>query len=163
MDGLYQFAPEVGMNICYAKEGTQSLQDVAGVAGRIMKVGNRIRALGSVEYGASKHIATIILAAMSQDNQLRAAMNIKYRPEIIEGIERTGGFAISSFDRSAEPKDKSTMEWGTIEAIRSLGRVPDLIYDRGGIGKEPMIRILGKGPSDVVSKLRRIIGAADGL
>jgi hydroxymethylpyrimidine/phosphomethylpyrimidine kinase len=35
--------------------------------------------------------------------------------------------------------------------------VPDIIYDKGGMGKEPMIRILGKDPEDVMWKLKRII------
>jgi len=32
--------------------------------------------------------------------------------------------------------------------------MPDIIYDTGGKGKEPMIRILGKNPKDVVNKAR---------
>ena len=48
------------------------------------------------------------------------------------------------------------MEWGTIHAIRQLGYVPDLIYDAGSIGKEPMIRILGKNPERVVKKINKI-------
>ena len=34
--------------------------------------------------------------------------------------------------------------------------MPDVIYDRGGVGKEPMIRLLGNSPEDVLSKLVRI-------
>ncbi|GAF93509.1 unnamed protein product, partial [marine sediment metagenome] len=30
---------------------------------------------------------------------------------------------------------------------------PDVIYDDGGKGKEPMIRLLGKTPKDVVNKV----------
>jgi hydroxymethylpyrimidine/phosphomethylpyrimidine kinase len=158
MNRLPRFAPEVGMNICYAKSDATSLADVAGVTGRIVKVGREIRSLGAVEYWASKHMARVVLAAMSYDNDTRAAVNIKYRPEVIEKIEKTGGFIVSSFDRSEEPEKSSTMEWGTKEAIKRIGSMPDLIYDWGGVGKEPMIRILGKDPSDVVSKLKRIIG-----
>jgi hydroxymethylpyrimidine/phosphomethylpyrimidine kinase len=49
------------------------------------------------------------------------------------------------------------MEWGTEAAIIEIGKVPDIIYDEGGMGKEPMIRILGKNPNDVVVKLRQIV------
>jgi hydroxymethylpyrimidine/phosphomethylpyrimidine kinase len=34
--------------------------------------------------------------------------------------------------------------------------VPDLIFDRGAAGKEPMIRLIGKGPADVVEKALKI-------
>jgi hydroxymethylpyrimidine/phosphomethylpyrimidine kinase len=46
------------------------------------------------------------------------------------------------------------MEWGTSYALQRV--IPDVIWDRGGIGKEPMIRILGKNPAEVVEKLKRL-------
>jgi hydroxymethylpyrimidine/phosphomethylpyrimidine kinase len=64
---------------------------------------------------------------------------------------------ISSFNRESEPKETSSMEWGTEFAIKEFGKVPDIIYDEGGTGKEPMIRILGKDPGDVLGKLRKIV------
>ncbi|RMF91610.1 MAG: bifunctional hydroxymethylpyrimidine kinase/phosphomethylpyrimidine kinase [Methanobacteriota archaeon] len=163
MKGLHRLMPEVGMNICHARKGAVSLEDVAAVTGRIIRVGEMVRAVGGVEYGASRHMARVVLAAMGFDGRVRAAANIKYRPETVEALESAGGFAISSFDRGDEPKQvESTMEWGTKEAVRRLGRVPDLIFDRGGAGKEPMIRVLGRDPDEVVSKLRRILGVVCG-
>jgi hydroxymethylpyrimidine/phosphomethylpyrimidine kinase len=34
--------------------------------------------------------------------------------------------------------------------------VPDIIYDRGGAGKDPMVRILGKDPEEVIAKVLAI-------
>jgi hydroxymethylpyrimidine/phosphomethylpyrimidine kinase len=66
-----------------------------------------------------------------------------------------------SFDRSDEPRSAarktSTMSWGTRQALRSAARVPDLIADAGGPGKEPMVRVLGRNPTDVVSKAGRFL------
>jgi predicted fused transcriptional regulator/phosphomethylpyrimidine kinase len=31
--------------------------------------------------------------------------------------------------------------------------VPDFIYDEGDVGKEPMIRVLGRDPIEVVQKV----------
>jgi predicted fused transcriptional regulator/phosphomethylpyrimidine kinase len=42
----------------------------------------------------------------------------------------------------------------------ALGAVPDIIYDQGGHGKEPMIRIMGNTPREVLSKLRTLIDEA---
>jgi predicted fused transcriptional regulator/phosphomethylpyrimidine kinase len=42
----------------------------------------------------------------------------------------------------------------------ALGAVPDIIYDLGGHSKEPMIRVLGNNPHDVLSKLRTLIEEA---
>ena len=33
---------------------------------------------------------------------------------------------------------------------------PDLIYDRGDWGKEPMIRVLGRDPEEVVNKVLKL-------
>ena len=48
------------------------------------------------------------------------------------------------------------MDWGTNAAITEAGHVPDAIWDEGGHGKEPMIRILGNNPEDVLRKISRI-------
>jgi hydroxymethylpyrimidine/phosphomethylpyrimidine kinase len=48
------------------------------------------------------------------------------------------------------------MTWGVHEAIKDFGSVPDIIFDKGGVGKEPMIRVLGTSPEDVLSKLKRM-------
>ena len=156
---FYKVAPEVGSNIVYAKEGAKTPEDVAAVEGRIIKVKNRVVAVGDIAFGGSKHVATIVLAAMHHDKEFRSAMNIKYKKSTLDVCEKLG-FGISSFSRDDEPQEKSTMEWGTLHAIEKHGSVPDLIYDKGSVGKEPMIRILGKKPGEVFEKLRRILDEA---
>ncbi|UCG68800.1 MAG: bifunctional hydroxymethylpyrimidine kinase/phosphomethylpyrimidine kinase, partial [Thermoplasmata archaeon] len=124
--------------------------------GRLVRVGERIGHLGGFKFGASKHIARIILTAMKFDSENRSAMNMKYFPEILE-LCSSLGFTIGTFNREEEPLQTTTMEWGTEYAINKLGKVPDIIYDTGSIGKEPMIRILGKNPKDFLEKLKKII------
>lgn len=158
-----KFIPEVGLNVCYAKKGAKSAKDVAGLSGRIIRVGSYARSLGPVVYGGSKHVAGIVLSAMKHDPTIRSALNIRYRPEFIAALESLEAFNISSFSRDDEPGTTSTMEWGTEEAIRKSGRVPDIIFDKGGAGKEPMIRILGRDPLEVLAKLRVLVGALHGV
>jgi len=50
-----------------------------------------------------------------------------------------------------------SLPWGVEEAIRELHEVPDVIYDEGEVGKEPMIRILGRNTSEVVNKALKAI------
>jgi len=40
--------------------------------------------------------------------------------------------------------------------VLKMGEVPDVIYDRGEVGKEPMVRIIGKNPGEVVRKVLKI-------
>jgi hydroxymethylpyrimidine/phosphomethylpyrimidine kinase len=150
------YIPEVGINIGFAAPHATSTADICALSGRIVRVGEGVGYLGSVKFGTSKHIARIILAAMKKDKEIRSAMNIKYRPEIIEKCEQLK-FTIGNFNRESEPAEISSMEWGTTTVIENLGYVPDIIFDTGGIGKEPMIRILGETPTKVLNKLKRLI------
>jgi len=65
------------------------------------------------------------------------------------------GFTQASFSREDEPQGVSTMEWGVSDAIRREGKVPDIIYDKGGVGKEAMIRLLGRDAFEVAGKHQR--------
>jgi len=43
------------------------------------------------------------------------------------------------------------MDWGVARCCRE--GVPDVIFDRGAVGKEPMIRILGEDPETVAKRI----------
>jgi hydroxymethylpyrimidine/phosphomethylpyrimidine kinase len=148
--------PEVGTNMGFALPNASSLDDICALEGRLVRVGESLGHLGGLKFGASKHIARIILTAMKFDSETRSAMNIKYHKVIIDACSSLG-FEIGTFNRKEEPETTTTMEWGTETAIKKMGKVPDIIYDEGGWGKEAMIRIMGKDPQDVVGKLKKIV------
>jgi hydroxymethylpyrimidine/phosphomethylpyrimidine kinase len=145
--------PEVGINIGYALPNAKKIEDICAIKGRIVKSIDKPIICGNLTFGASKHISSIILAANTFNSDIRCAMNIKYSKAVIT-IAKKKNFKIGSFDREKEPLNKiSTMEWGTKQTIINLNDIPDIIYDKGGKNKEPMIRILGKNPKDVVDKM----------
>jgi predicted fused transcriptional regulator/phosphomethylpyrimidine kinase len=158
-EDLSPLIPEVMSNLGYAVPNPEGPQDVAAFPGRILKTPSGTLIPASPAFGASKHIASIILTAMRFFPHLRAAMNIKY----VEGIEELAPklhLRVASFDRSQEPPEGragegGTLAWGVasvMEELKSWQLPPDLIYDRGEVGKEPMIRILGENPMQVVEK-----------
>jgi hydroxymethylpyrimidine/phosphomethylpyrimidine kinase len=53
-------------------------------------------------------------------------------------------------------REGSSLEWGVGEVLRKMKRVPDFIYDEGDVGKEPMVRVLGRNPIEVVQKIFKI-------
>jgi len=151
------FVPEVGINFGYAKKNAQKIQEICAVDGRIYKTKNKVKLCGNIDFGISLHIASIILAAMSVDKNIRSAVNIRYSKELVEMCNKAD-LSIGTFNRKHEPDDIiSTMEWGTKHVISKLGFIPDIIFDTGGIGKEPMIRILGNNPEEVLYKLKKLI------
>lgn len=152
--------PEVGTNIVYALPGARTRDDVAAVDGRIVRSRGRSHPVGPVTFGASDHVARIVLTAMKFDPGIRSAANIRYSPRILSILEDLF-LEICSFDRSTEPPGTQTMDWGV--AFCCKGGVPDIIYDKGAIGKEPMVRILGEKPADVVTTLLKISNRRAGL
>ncbi len=150
--------PEVGCNIAMGIPKASSISDVAAVSGRIVRLKGSPHAVGCIAFGASSHIARIVLTAMHADSSIKAAMNIRYSEEALAACKELG-LRVASFSRKDEPSGVSTMEWGVAEAIRRSGSVPDVIYDTGDIGKEAMIRLLGKNAVEVVRRALEIAGA----
>lgn len=140
--------PEVGCNIGMAIPGAITSEDIAAVEGRIVRYREKANPVGCVDFGASRHVAGVVLAALREKPDIKAAINVKYSEELL-GACKEMGLGISSFDRTEEPEGVSTMDWGTSEAIKKYGGVPEVIYDKGGTGKEPMIRLLGVDASEV--------------
>ena len=153
---LMRLTPEVQSNLGYALPRATTRDEVAGFPGRIVRLAGGLAPFGPPAFGASRHIAGVVLAAMRHHPRLRSAMNILYSEALLKRAGEKGLYA-AGFDRAMEPKDikereGSTLEWGTGEAIRRASEIPDLIYDRGEVGKEPMIRILGTDPENVLRK-----------
>ncbi len=155
--------PEVQSNLVYALPAlyAKGLEDVAGVPGRIVRVGNRVRPMGEPAFGASRHVANYVLTAMKFNPSIRAAMNIRFDRRVLKAAEELG-LRIGFFDRREEPpevklKEGASIPWGVETVVKRLGFVPDLIYHEGDWGKEPMAVILGESPIEVV---RRVIEIA---
>jgi hydroxymethylpyrimidine/phosphomethylpyrimidine kinase len=148
--------PEVGTNMGYAVLGALESDEVAAFEGRIVRCGTRAKRVGCARFGASKHVARIVLAASSRDPEARCALNIKYSEDNL-ALCRRAKLSVAGFDRAREPRGVSSMTWGVLDAIDRRGSVPDVIFDKGGMGKEPMIRLLGRSPPDVMLKLKRIV------
>jgi hydroxymethylpyrimidine/phosphomethylpyrimidine kinase len=55
-------------------------------------------------------------------------------------------------------KEGSSLEWGVGEVLKRMKPIPDFIYDEGDVGKEPMIRVLGRNPLGVVNKILKAVG-----
>lgn len=146
--GFAKLIPEVGCNIGMAISGARTYEDIAAVEGRIVKYRGKANPVGCVNFGASRHVARVVFAALREKPDIKAAINVKYSEEILEACKEMG-LSISFFDREKEPEDVSTMDWGTSEAIKEYGGVPDVIYDKGGTGKEPMVRLLGTEASEI--------------
>lgn len=149
--------PEVSSNLGYALPWAKGFDDVAAFPGRIVRYGETIATLGDPEFGASRHIARIILTVMRTAPDYRSAMNVRFSKEHVARLRKLG-YHVASFDRRREPmavkeREGSSLEWGVRAVLKREKTVPDFIYDLGDVGKEPMIRVLGKTPFEVATKI----------
>ncbi|MCW3993624.1 MAG: bifunctional hydroxymethylpyrimidine kinase/phosphomethylpyrimidine kinase [Candidatus Bathyarchaeota archaeon] len=157
--------PEVGMNIAMAIRYAEGVDDVAAIEGRIVKTSEGARAVGNPRFGCSSHLARYILEIIKYDESKRAAINLKFSDNILETLKELG-VTMSFYDRRKEPEeirkvDGMTVPWGVRQAVNRIGKVPDVIYHGGDVGKEPMIVILGQQAYDLAkqtAQLAREIG-----
>lgn len=159
---VINLVPEVQMNVAYAlpKPFIIGLNDVAAIPGRIVRLGNRIKAVEAPKFGASKHLARALMKIMEFNPGMRSIANIRYGDDVLEAIKELG-YTYSYYDRREEPPEVKSVEgasipWGVEQAIKRVGYVPDVIYHTGDYGKEAMIAVIGRNPLDVVNKVLRI-------
>ena len=155
-EGIEPLIPEVMTNLGYATPYPEGPQDVAAFPGRLLDTPQGLLIPAPPAFGASRHISAVILTTMITHPEIRSAMNVKF----FEGIYDLAillHLRVASFDRSAEPpevkaQEGGTLAWGVASVLKPGQPAPDLIYDRGEFGKEPMIRILGPTPMAVAEK-----------
>jgi predicted fused transcriptional regulator/phosphomethylpyrimidine kinase len=139
-----------GSNIGYAIRGARTNMDVAGIQGGIVIAGSRVQLAGEVTFGAAEGVARVVLTAMRTDPGIRSAAVIHCSPAILMILEDLL-LEICEFDRAREPPGVSTMDWGVASCCRE--GVPDIIFDRGAPGREPLVRILGEEPVSVAQTI----------
>ncbi|MBA7696117.1 Bifunctional thiamine biosynthesis protein ThiDN [subsurface metagenome] len=154
--------PEVRTNIAGALNDAKIKEDVAGIDGRITIVNGLPKAAGDIKFGVAEHTARLLLSAKVFDNSVNIVINLRYSPELIKDIQKKTNLELEEILREKQPrktknKEFSTMQWLIKESINKKGRIPDIIWDKGSIGKEPMIRLFGKDSDDMIKKLKKIV------
>ena len=159
MNNFARLIPETQSNIVYAIPNAKSVDDVAGVSGRIVKAGERSVPAAGIKFGASRHVASSVLEYMKTNQLVRSAINIKNDKRVLERC--TTFYRVAHYNRKQEPKtikgrEGRSVPWGISRAL-SANPDADVIYHSGDIGKEPMIIIFGQTPQEVVDKVKKVL------
>ncbi|MHA1148590.1 MAG: thiamine-phosphate synthase family protein [Promethearchaeota archaeon] len=157
-----QLIPEVRTNISGSLQNARKLEDVAGIEGRITIIDGYPKACGEIKFGVSNHTARLVLTAKKFDNSINFVMNLKYLPALIEKLQNSSHLELIEFNREAQPeeidkKENLTMQWLIQQSIKTSGKISDIIWDSGGMGKEPMMRVFAKDSNDMIQKLKEIV------
>jgi len=160
--------PEVRTNMVFAQPHAKNSDEVMAVDGRITITNGMPRAAGRIRFGASSHMARLIIELMKTDPSVRAGIDFANPSGFSDWLSdycTKQGWVSTMIDRKAEPAklriaEGSSMQWKAAEAVRAAGgRVPKIICDAGGIGKEPVCIIVGNEPIGVAQDLCEIARA----
>ncbi len=154
--------PEVRMNISCSLPNAMKHDEIAGIEGRITIINGYPNASGEIKFGVSDHTARLILSVKKFDTSINLVLNLKYIPELIKSLRDKTDLEIVEIIRENQPinvkiKEFSTMEWLIKETVEKKGKIPDIIWDKGSVGKEPMIRLFGRNSKEIINKLKKIL------
>jgi XRE family transcriptional regulator, thiamine biosynthesis regulator len=176
--------PEISVNIAYAPEGARSVEEVVAIPGRIVRVRGRARAFLRPEFGASTHLAAILLEVIRHESvddarvPARAAINLRYDQKMERvlrelDVRRTtigGDYPPAGGPRGATTNDKVL---AALRALLSKGRGGggggrgseevgtergfEAVVDVGGEGVEPSLYLFA---GEAIAVVRRALDIA---
>jgi predicted fused transcriptional regulator/phosphomethylpyrimidine kinase/predicted transcriptional regulator len=151
--GVAGFVPNVGSNVGTALPGATDATDVAAIPGRIYAIGGRVEVPANPEFGASRHVATVLLAATDADPDLRGALNLATDDAFLDAA-RERGIDPLEFDADYEDRGERLRE-----RFAERGGVPRIVYHRGAFGIEPITYVLGATGVEAAELAVELIGS----
>ncbi len=162
MSGFATLIPNVGSNLVACLPDATTVDDVAGVPGRIFDIKGRATVPAEPEFGVSEHVASILLSTREQGVDVRAGLNITYDPDLLEQFE-DAGYTTVRFDSEAREELHATIG-AAIAAATAADDDPDggltetfVLYQTGGFGIEPISYVLGPDAPTVASVVREVV------
>jgi predicted fused transcriptional regulator/phosphomethylpyrimidine kinase/predicted transcriptional regulator len=146
--GVASLLPAVGSNLVECLPEAETIEDVAGVPGRILEVKGRPTIPAEPEFGVSGHVASVLLAARTHGSDAQAALNVAYEPALVGDLEATGHTAVA-FDPETD------LETAIGDALAE-GPDADVLYQTGAVGIEPIVYVLGPDAPTVAATVRDV-------
>lgn len=143
--------PQVGTNMVYARPGARSLDEVAGLSGRVIQSMGRPKVCGEIVYGGSTHLGSAVLEAHRLDPKLRSAVNIRGRERIAEALREMGLVVVIL------PQVRSE-GCPVTDHLREAGEARDAYYHPGAFAVEPTTTILAESPGKLLDILEGLSG-----
>ena len=153
MSGFATLIPNVGSNLVECLPEATTVDDVAGVPGRIFDIKGRATVPAEPEFGVSEHAASVLLAARDHATDVRAGLNITYDEALIEDLAAAGHSTVE-FDSEASEELAATIGDALADADLTETFV---LYQTGGFGIEPISYILGPDAPAVAAVVRDVV------
>ncbi len=147
-EAFVRVMPQVSVNIAYAYGEATSVDDVVAVPGRIVKAHGKARAFMKPEFGASTHLARILLEVKSRMKSFNAAINLKYDRQIEKIMRRTKLRILRIGGVYPQGVDDLVVE-SLRQKIRDSRGEFDALVDTGGPGLEPNLYLFATDAVEV--------------
>ena len=145
---IEQAIPAVGLNIASCNIGATSTRDVAAFAGRITLVDGVLRHHETPSFGASKHLANLLLEIHQREQSKTSVLNI--RPPI-----RKNGVDTEKVRKACEQLGYSFALAPKAKIASGTNRL-DVLLDEGDFGWEPTLYIVAHNPLELVDRTHQL-------
>lgn len=150
IDGIGGYIPQVGSNLVYAKANSSTVEDVIALTGRIIATIRGPIACGEMAYGASSHLASVVIEAQRIDGEIRAGLNIK-ADDVARRLKEVG-LTVVTIPSRIEGEGCPVTHY-----IRRTGELADAYVHPGGFGVEPTTTIIARHPDRLVEIMAEIV------
>ncbi|MFX1282025.1 MAG: thiamine-phosphate synthase family protein [Promethearchaeota archaeon] len=141
-----QLIPEIGCQFVSLAKNSQTLADVAGFPGRIIKIKGKGRIVSSPEFQQGFTLAQILIHFRKHGSAHRSVISLRNTEEILKTLE-SEKYIVKT--EEADKNWKKTLETFSSEEIRKI----EVIADAGGVGLEAILYLFGKSPTEIAEFL----------
>lgn len=143
--GFAPLVPYVGANVAMGLPGAKDPADVAALPGGLVAFGPRIRPPTAPEFGVSRHLADILLAAHAAHPDVRAAVNVRPEPAFLAAAKKAKLAVVEM--PGADERDRAAV-------AKHVKKRVDVLWHKGDFGVEPIAYVFG---ADAVAAARAVV------
>lgn len=143
--GFARLAPEVNINLAMALADARDARGVAAFPGRLVEIRGDVRAVAEPQFGASKHLSSVLLRVRRTRPSVRAVVCLR-DDEAVRRALKALGLRVRVLARQRR------------ELVVALprGDESDALLDPGAFGIEPITYLLGESAVAVVERAERL-------
>ena len=147
---IEKWQPAIGMNVAACTNDAIDIQDVAAFPGRLWIINDQIRYMSMPEFGASIHLAGVLLKARNLGSNATAIMNLALPKKAIKKLKK----ACVKLELVSAPAPKSIPDNSSKDA--------HILIDEGDFGWVPTLYVLGSNPIELIDRAHLLIDALEG-
>jgi len=128
---------EVKINLALSKKNPNTLLDIASFLNGIIMLDNKVSSINSIQFGKSKHLASLLLYLKSINKNINSIMNLKFDISL-----KNKGLSYSYLTQDYKIEDNCSF---------------DILLHKGDFGIEPCSYVLGNSAKEVANKVLSLL------